>query len=69
MIAKSTPTKEILTVEETASLLKVSPSTVRNLARRGLLPGRKVGKEWRFTRSAVLAWVSGDAPPSQLRQV
>lgn len=54
--------KEVLTVDETADLLSVSPATIRDLARKGEIPGRKVGKEWRFVRFAVLAWVSGDEP-------
>ncbi len=54
--------KEVLTVEETADLLAVSPATIRDLARKGEIPGRKVGKEWRFVRAAVLAWVAGEDP-------
>lgn len=55
---------EVLTVEEAARLLRVSPWTVRDLARRGKLPGRRVGKEWRFWRRALLEWLRGETPPS-----
>ena len=46
--------QEILTAEEAAALLRVSPQTVLKESRLGLLPGVKVGREWRYTRSALL---------------
>jgi excisionase family DNA binding protein len=49
--------KEVLDVEEVADLLSVSPWTVREQARQGRLPGRKVGKEWRFSRQGLLEWL------------
>nr|WP_014106997.1 helix-turn-helix domain-containing protein [Sulfobacillus thermotolerans]AEP14334.1 DNA-binding domain protein [Sulfobacillus thermotolerans] len=57
---------EILTVAQVAEWLQVNPYTVREEARRGHLPGRKVGREWRFSRAAILAWLHGD-PPETLR--
>lgn len=49
---------EVLNVDEAAALLRVNSETVRMLARDGRLPGRHVGKEWRFSRTALLAWLS-----------
>ena len=49
---------EVLTIEETAALLKVSETTVYQLTRSGELPARKVGREWRFLRSRLLAWLA-----------
>lgn len=49
--------KEVLDVEEAAQLLGVSPWTVREQAKRGSLPARKVGREWRFSRQALLGWL------------
>ena len=49
--------KEVLDGEEVADLLSVSPWTVREQARLGRLPGRKVGKEWRFSRQGLLEWL------------
>jgi excisionase family DNA binding protein len=48
----------LLTTEEVAALLRVHPKQVYRLLRRGL-PGRRVGAEWRFERSEVLAWAGG----------
>jgi excisionase family DNA binding protein len=45
-----------------AELLQVDPDDVSALADAGELPGRKIGDEWRFLRSAVLGWLAGDAP-------
>ncbi len=53
---------EVLTLEELAALLKVPADAVRSRAEKGELPGRRFGKEWRFARTAVLAWLAdGDA--------
>jgi excisionase family DNA binding protein len=49
---------EVLTLAEVAKLLKVSIDAVRSRAEEGELPGRRFGKEWRFARMAVLAWLS-----------
>lgn len=36
------------TVEEVAAYLRLKPTTVRAMCRRGDLPAVKVGKSWRF---------------------
>lgn len=51
---------EVLSVEEAARFLKVPAATVRREARAGRLPGRHVGKEWRFARSALIDWLRGE---------
>jgi excisionase family DNA binding protein len=50
---------EVLTADQLAGLLQVDAKTVRSLAARGVLPGRKVGRHWRFSRRAVLDWLGG----------
>lgn len=42
-----------LTIVEVARLLRVSPDTVYRLAAAGQLPGRKVGRVWRFSADAI----------------
>jgi len=49
---------EVLTLDEVAKLLKVPAEAVRSRAEEGELPGRRFGKEWRFARMAVLAWLT-----------
>ena len=48
---------DVLTIAEAAELLRVDPETVENLARSGELPGRRIGDEWRFSRSALVRWL------------
>jgi excisionase family DNA binding protein len=50
---------EFLTAEEAAQLLRISAKHLRDLAREGRVPGRKVGREWRFSRTALIEWMSG----------
>lgn len=49
--------REILTVREVADLLQVTEETVRRLANRRVLPGRRVGGAWRFSRPALIRWI------------
>jgi len=49
---------DVLTVEQLAELLQVDEKTLRSLAGKGELPGRKVGRHWRFSRQAVLDWLA-----------
>jgi excisionase family DNA binding protein len=49
---------DVLTVEQLAELLQVDEKTLRSLAAKGELPGRKVGRHWRFSRQAVLDWLA-----------
>lgn len=51
---------DILTIEETAELLKIPRSSVYKLAQQGKIPAKKVGRHWRFHRQTILEWVAGD---------
>lgn len=55
------PFREVLDVSEAARLLGISEYTARELARKGAIPGRKVGRQWRFSRKALLDWLGGDS--------
>jgi len=55
-------THEVLTVTEVAELMRVSTDTIYRLAVAGELPGRKVGRAWRFSRSAVTRYLTSGAP-------
>jgi len=48
---------EVFTLEELAAYLKVSETTAYALVRSGELPGRKVGREWRFLKARVIGWL------------
>jgi excisionase family DNA binding protein len=49
---------EVLTLREAAGYLRVSADMVRNLAQKGDLPGRMIGGEWRFLRTALADWLA-----------
>ena len=46
------------TVEDLAEYLQLQPETIRSMARRGELPAIKLGKVWRFQRSAIYAMLA-----------
>ena len=50
--------KEILNMEEAAELFNVSVKTFIKLLKEEKVPGRKIGREWRFSRSALVNWLS-----------
>lgn len=52
---RSQDLREVMSVEDVAEFLQLDPATVRSLARRGELPGVKLGKHWRFLRDEILA--------------
>lgn len=54
--ARVAPPPEILTASEAAELLRLNAQTVARLAQAGELPARRLGREWRFRRSELLAW-------------
>jgi excisionase family DNA binding protein len=51
---------DILTVDETAALLKIPRSSVYKLAQQGKIPAQKVGRHWRFYRPKLVKWVAGE---------
>jgi PTS system nitrogen regulatory IIA component len=57
--------KEILTTDETAEFLSLTPYTVREYAKKGLIPARKMGKSWRFYKPDLVAWVRGKEAPKE----
>jgi len=52
--------EEALTVDEAASRLKVMPKTVRGWLREGILPGVKIGRQWRVAESTLDAIIRGE---------
>jgi excisionase family DNA binding protein len=49
---------EVMSAEQAAQLLQVEEALVVELAEAGKLPGRKLGAVWRFSRAALVAWLS-----------
>jgi len=49
----------MMTLEEVAKYLRLHRSTVYRLAREGIIPGFKVGSQWRFHKGRVDQWMAG----------
>jgi excisionase family DNA binding protein len=49
---------EVMNVEQAAQFLQVEEAVVIELAEARQLPGRKLGTAWRFSRAALVAWLS-----------
>jgi excisionase family DNA binding protein len=52
------PHHEILNLEQAADYLGVSSKTFQKVLREGEMPGRKVGREWKFSRRALETWIA-----------
>jgi excisionase family DNA binding protein len=49
----------VLTLTETATLLRVDAADLERLAEQGGVPGRRIGTSWRFACTAVMTWLNG----------
>lgn len=64
------PETQFYTVNELAAILNIHPATVREHAAKGILPGRKFGRLWRFPRQKVDSWLKEERriEPSRERE-
>ncbi len=49
--------RDILNIEEAAALLGVSIKTFNKVLHSQDMPARKIGREWKFSRRALINWV------------
>jgi len=47
---------EVLKVKEVAELLGLSEATIYRLVNSGKIPGKKVGRMWRFSKKVIDNW-------------
>jgi excisionase family DNA binding protein len=59
---------EVLTIDELATYLKVSKSSLYKLVQEGKVPGQKVGKHWRFLRSSIDDWLGNNSSDESATQ-
>lgn len=53
---------DILNIEQATEFLGVSEKTLIKLLREEHIPARKIGREWRFSRQALIQWLAaGDS--------
>jgi len=48
---------DILTLEEVATYLRLTPQTIYKWAQEKKIPAAKLGKEWRFRKSIIDRWL------------
>ncbi len=53
---------EIWTSKEAAEYFKTTVASLEQLARRGEVPAKKVGRHWRFSAAALKRWFSDWKP-------
>jgi excisionase family DNA binding protein len=49
--------KEVLTIDEVATYLRLKPQTIYKWAQGNRIPAAKLGKEWRFRKSIIERWL------------
>jgi len=49
--------RDILNIDEAAALLGVSVKTFNKVLHSEDMPARKIGREWKFSRKALIEWV------------
>ncbi len=60
--------REILNIEEAAQLLGVSVKTFNKVLHSERLPARKIGREWKFSRQALIDWVGSGSSDQFYRE-
>ena len=55
------PELDVLNLNETAKYLRVSNQTVYNMIRNGRIKAYKAGREWRFLKSDIIAYMDSTA--------
>ena len=55
---------QVLTLKELSVYIKIAESSVYKLVREGEIPGKKVGKSWRFHKPAIDRWLAGEVVAS-----
>lgn len=51
---------KLLTPEEASELLNIKSRQIKEMARQGKIPAKKVGKFWRFPDEHLCEWIQGE---------
>ncbi|MGH3430114.1 MAG: helix-turn-helix domain-containing protein [Mycobacteriales bacterium] len=61
LLKKHEVASDVITRDQAAKILGVHPVVVARYAKHRGLPGMRMGREWRFRRSAILRWLEEQA--------
>ena len=53
---------KLMTLEEVADYLRVTKKTIYRLLERRIIPSTKVGRQWRFDKASIDAWLNQSPP-------
>ena len=56
---------EVLTLAEAAQFLRIDTPALEALAQHNEVPARRIGEAWRFSRTALLVWLTGEQSPGR----
>jgi excisionase family DNA binding protein len=59
----------VLTLRQAAELLQISPNTLRRYLQTGVIPGRRVGRDWRISEVALHDWLAASEKPPDVLTV
>jgi len=59
---------DILNLEQAMEFLGVSEKTLIKLLREEHIPARKIGREWRFSRTALIQWLAAGDSTAYINQ-
>lgn len=59
---------DILNLEQAMELLGVSEKTLIKMLREEHVPARKIGREWRFSREALIKWIAAGDSTNYINQ-
>ena len=61
--------EKLYTVDDIAQMTALTTRTIRNYLRNGMLKGRKIGGQWRFTQADVQAMLERGAVITEMRAI
>ena len=59
---------EVMTTDDVMDYLKISRKTLMKLIKEGSIPGRKVGKNYRYLKSEIEKYLKGDSKENYFKQ-
>ncbi len=60
---------EILTLIQAAEMLQITQRTLQRIVKKGEVPGRQVGGQWRFERDQLREMVRGEWSPARTSEI
>src|SRR5947209_13361922 len=63
------PNGDVFTLTDAAAYLRLPERVVEDLVYTQGLPGRRMGVEWRFLKSAIQDWLKISSPPMSEKEV